>query len=107
MTAKESSSNKVVVKLFAGIPVKPELKLQLQQSGSWNQARVLSGDERDVIELHYQGRDYIGNFLSQAKPTLADVQSSDAHIRQCIARYCPNYSMNEISVHIFPQVFVT
>lgn len=103
---ENSNPNGVVIKLFTGIPVKPELKLQLKQSKHWQQASIARTEERDIIEVHYQGRDYIGNFLNKKKPTLADVQSSDAHIRKCLSYYCPDFPLNEVSVHIFPQAFV-
>lgn len=99
-------TNEVVIKLFAGIPLKPELKLHLQQSKSWQQAMIFGGAEKEIIEINYQDRDYIGCFLTQKKPTLADVQISDARIRRCLSLYCPDFPLNEISVHIFPQVFV-
>jgi hypothetical protein len=103
---QNACTNEVVIKLFTGIPLKPELKLQLQQSKIWQQAMIFGSGEREIIEINYQGRDYIGSFLSQKKPTLADVQQSDARIRRCLSMYCPEFPLTEISVHIFPQVFV-
>lgn len=101
-----ANANEVVIKLFAGIPVKPDLKLQLQQSKSWQQTCILRPEQRDIIQIHYQGRDFIGNFLTQKRPTLSDVRISDAHIRRCLSLYCPNFPQDELSVYIFPQAFI-
>lgn len=106
MTSKEKEDN-VSVKLFVGFEVTSEIRMHLKRSKAWQQTSVLKPAERDLIEIHHHGQDYIGRYLPQDRVVLSDVKANDALTKKALKTYCPDYDLEGITMRIFPQVYVS
>lgn len=98
--------NRVQVKLFLGIAISSELRLQLSESSEWKQAKI-SHQSHDLIETHYQNKDYIGLFLTHEKVCLAELKLIEMKILQTLKLYCPKFSSEKCKVLVFSQVFIS
>ncbi len=103
----ERNDDSVAVKLFVGFQVTSEMRMHLHRSKAWQQASVLCPSERDLIEIHHHGHDYVGRFLPQDRLILSDVRANDALAKKALKEYCPECDLDGITVRIFPQVFVS
>lgn len=102
---KKAEGN-VSVKLFIGFQVTSELRMHLHRSKSWQQASVLNANDRDLVEVHHHGEDYVGRFLPQDRLILSEVVANDNLAKQALKNYCPECNMDGVTVRVLPQVFV-
>lgn len=96
----------IVLKLFAGFPLKSEIKMHLQKSPEWKQDRLFQTTE-SLIEIHYEGQDYIGRFLGEHKITLNQLYEDEATLRKILQNYCPKCNLDKIGLRIFSQLFIS
>ncbi len=101
----QSLEGKVTTKLFAGFLLNPEIKMLLNLSREWKQASFTKNEGR-LSEAHYQGKDYLGFYLSPEKITLVQLKELETQVRTRLKSYCPGLDADEIKMYIFPQVFV-
>lgn len=105
MTEIES---KVIVKLFVGVSVTPELKMHLDSSGAWKLALIGSGDNADeLIATHFEKREYIGAFTEGDNVTLGELRALTPDIKAKIGKYCPDFNLDRLTITVFPQVFLS
>jgi hypothetical protein len=99
----------VIVKLFIGCAVTPEVKMHLTQSNSWKQANIMRGREEGILsQTHFHQHSYIGLYADEQHLTLAEVRSLQHLIQQQLSAYCPKMSgINKLPLYIFPQFFVS
>lgn len=100
--------NKVTIKLFAGLYLSSEIRMNLNQSKIWKQASIASGDKAhsELIEVHHHGKDYLGCYLPSPKITLAQLNEINDQIKMSLKSYCPDLDPENAKVCIFAQVFV-
>lgn len=103
---QEENENTVSVKLFVGFPLTSEIKMHLNRSQAWQQASVLHPAERDLVEVHHHGQDYVGRFLPQDRVILSEVQDNDMRAKQALQHYCPECNLDGMTLRVLPQVFV-
>jgi len=103
----DNNENKMSVKLFIGFEVTSEMRSQLHRSKAWQQASVLNPAERDLIEINHHGHSYVGRFLPQDRIILSDVRANDAIAKKALKHYCPDCDLDEMTLRILPQVFVS
>lgn len=99
--------NRVKFKLFVGIQISAELRLLLNLSHEWKQAKITSPKGDDLIEAHYHDKDYIGLFLSSEKTCVNELKLIELQIFQKLKNYCPKFSSEKIKILVFSQVFVS
>lgn len=96
----------VKVKLFAGCLINAELKLKLNQSSLWKQAKI-ELSENDLKDIHYHGKDYIGQFLKNEKTSLSELKEIEGKIIHLIHKYCPEFGSEKIKIIVFSQLFIS
>jgi len=107
MTTTIESANKITVKLFTGYHLNSEIKMHLKQSLNWKQAAISPIKEgEELIEVHYHDKDYLGYYLSTDKITLSELKKAEDFLKQRLTSYCAEYSLENIKICIFAQVFV-
>lgn len=102
----DTTEDAVSVKLFVGFQVTSEIKMHLNRSKAWRQASVLKPAERDLIEVHHHGQDYVGRFLPQDRLILSEVRDNDILAKQALKNYCPDCNLDGMTIRVLPQVFV-
>lgn len=96
---------RITIKLFIGCLLTPEIKLFLEQSKLWQQQRI--GKNAPLTTIHFKNKEYIGTFISQKQPSLAELQKQETTIKTLLAEYCPEFNTDTINTKIFSQVFLT
>lgn len=94
----------VLLKLFAGCLVDPGLRHLLDRSGAWKQAKI--HPRHELVLIPFQGKEYIGVYLSHSETTLAKLRVVDAEVRRKLIEYCPKFNQKGLKLQLFAQVFV-
>lgn len=97
----------IATKLFIGCRVPPDLRIQLNQSLAWKQSRVAPDRHLDPIDIQHDGRRYLGYFLESEQAPLAEVREIAPRLRTAVRRYCSEYPIDDVSIYVFPQLFVS
>lgn len=92
------------VRVFLGFVLNKELKLQLNQSSEWKGAKI--GRETALIEAQWQGKEYIGVYLSNCL-TFIELKEKGNGVRNELQSYCPKLNFEHRSPSLFSQVFVS
>jgi hypothetical protein len=59
-----SAQTGITTKLFVGTQIRPDLRLQLDQSPLWKQIQAVgSAESEELEELNWRGKVYIGCFV--------------------------------------------
>lgn len=101
-------SNKITTKLFVGCHITPEMRLHLNKSKEWKQLAVTPMEIREIKiqEIHYQGKDYFGFYLSDNTAKVIQLQNMKATIQSILKNFCPEYHVDSPHVYVLPQVFI-
>lgn len=104
-----SSNHQVTVKLFVGYLLTSDIRMYLKQSAAWKQAKIMEEpDSRDLLETHFQDKDYIGKYIAQDNLTLRELRSFENSVHQSLLNYCPELSQeSNLKIYLFPQVFIS
>lgn len=93
-------------RLFVGCVITAELRLQLDQSPVWKQARVAKSSQ-DLVETHFHEKDYIGLLIDKDNANLNELPPIESKILQALNNYCPDFASEKIKVLVFSQVFIS
>lgn len=96
-------SSKVTTRLFAGCCINSEIRMHLNQSIQWKHATILT---EGLQETHYHSKDYLGLYLESKLLTTNDLNKIQQNIRDQLKIYCPSLETENITICIFPQVFI-
>lgn len=101
-------SNKITAKLFVGCHITPEMRLHLNKSKEWKQISVIPIEIREVNiqEIHYQGKDYFGFYLSDHTAKIKELQNMKTSIQSILKNCCPEYHVTSPRVYVLPQIFI-
>lgn len=103
-----STTNRVTVKLFAGCLLTSEIRMYLKQSAAWKQAQIVGEfDVREIVETHYQEKDYLGRYLASNNLTIIELHEIESSIRKALTTFCPELASESLKIYVFPQVFIT
>lgn len=98
----------MIRKLFAGFLLTPEISIQLQRSKMWKEKMFQEDDGLDrLVEVRYQGKDYLGQYFPEHKHDLNDVKAKESTLRQLLQSYCPQQDCTVMKLCVFPQLFVS
>lgn len=103
------TEHKVAVKMFIGCHLSSEIRMYLNQSEHWKQATIMGSkrSNEDLVEVHYQARDYIGCYLASEMTCLSDLRELEKVIKTKLRSYCPTFDFDHVKIAVFPQVFLT
>jgi len=103
---KQELETGINFRLFAGCLMTSELRMQLNQSSLWKQAKI-APSLQDLIETHFQEKDFIGLFLQSDKIQLEELRQIEKKISQVLKTYCPQFPSEKIKILVFSQVFIS
>lgn len=103
-----SSEKKIATKIFIGFELSMEIRTQLGQCANWKQDQV-SGklSENDLSVVKYKEKEYVGRYIAYSTLPVKDVKKEAAEVSKKLASYCPELDVDQLTVQIFPQVFVS
>ena len=102
-----NTSQSVCTKIFIGVAIHAELRIQLNQSHAWKQSRVTAGqDPLEPIEVRFHQKDYLGFQTEGSICPWPLLQKNQQLTKQALLRYCPQLNSDALNVHLFPQNFI-
>ncbi len=100
-------TDQIKVKVFLGCAVNSHLKLQLNKSIGWKNAKIVGQATLPKLEeITYQGQQYIGLFLPNEENLLSDVKKYHDEALEELHSYIPDLDQQPINFVLFPQLFV-
>lgn len=107
MLAMEVVEKKLLLKLFAGFLITSELRMHLNQSIRWKEAKILKEfDATHLVEVHFKDENYIGKFLKQPMAKLSELKVCEQEIREGLKIYCPTFRQEKCRLKILFQQFI-
>lgn len=97
--------NRVTVRLFAGCLLNSELRMHLNQSQPWKQASILP-EAKNLLEVHFQNKDYIGQYLIFDKLSIFDLKNIEISIKKTLSSYSGDYNIDSLKICVFTQLFI-
>jgi hypothetical protein len=96
-------SNSLFVKLFIGCLQTSELKMHLNKSKGWKEAKLL---QSDMTEVQQDESLYMGYLLDTSSLSCQELRQLEKKIREQIQFYCPKINTEKLKICLFPQVFL-
>jgi hypothetical protein len=94
----------ISVRLFVGSPITARMKLLLTENDNWRCDNV---DQTTGLSMvHFQNKEYVGMFMKQLDPVVANFTKLEADIKEKLGYYCPDINTEILSMKIFSQVFL-
>ncbi len=90
------------IRIFLGYHQNKELKMYLNQSKRWKEAKV-SG-LLTLKETLWENDEYIGLFISPMS-TCALIKEKEQEIKRQLQLYCPKINLDKHASYLFPQLF--
>ena len=99
-------ANSVTVKVFLGIALTPDVRMQLNQSHAWKTDQTTVKEGR-LLEIRYEEKDYLGTWITEEHPSVVQLRSKEASVLEQLRSYCPELPVEKLKVTIFPQIFLS
>lgn len=100
-----SFSKPTQVRVFFGFQLPLDLKLLLVQNRAWKSALFEEASEKLEIVRH-ERKEYIGRHLVGNMFTLKTLHSEEKKMRDKLAGYVPDYSLERLIPILFPSIFI-
>lgn len=101
------TKKQLTVRLFMGCLITSDIRMHLKESKRWMLSSISSQAEKRLFETHFQNKDYIGCFPDKEFLTLSEIKNLEKSIRESLQFYCPEISVEDLHILLFPQVFLT
>jgi len=100
--------NAINAKLFVGCHINGEVRMHLNESESWLQAKTqVSGKASPLVQAHFQQHDYIGRFCDNKCLSINELNEIESEVRSHLVEYCPKLDVNKLAMIVIPQVFIS
>ena len=100
-------AEKKCTKLFVGFLLTSELKMHLQASALWKNARFTPDGQADTLrEVSYEKAEYIGRYLDAEKITLSSLAEIERLVAEKLQLYCPQIDSSKLNGSVFSQLFI-
>jgi len=101
----EEPSGQVTAKLFVGFLINSEVKMHLNDSSAWRNAKAIPSDDT-LIEVRHQGCDYIGYYLKNTIVMLMELKEHEKKAQNTLKSYCPQLPSQAYRFVTFSQLFI-
>lgn len=102
-----TSEKKLLLKLFAGILITSEIRMHLNQSIRWKEAKILKEyDPAHLLEVHFKDQNYIGKFLPEPRANLTELKQCEKEIKEALKKYCPTLRTERFKIKVLFQQFI-
>lgn len=96
----------IAIKLFIGCQINSEIRMHLNASEKWKQHQIHAQGKK-FQELTFREKDYFGYLLEQDRLAIQEIRSLESRIRKELSDFCPELNVEEIHLHIIPQLFLS
>lgn len=100
-------TEKTSKKLFIGFQINSHLKMHLNSSLEWSKAKELaSKDEQNLTIIPYEGKEYIGFYLSKNRLTINQLMENERQLSEILQQYCPKLDCSQLKSSVLSQYFI-
>lgn len=92
----------ITIRIFLGFPQNSEMKLHLNQSKTWQEAKILG---LGLEETEWEGKDYIGTFIPSLLNTY-QIKEKEQEIKSQLQKYCPKLNLDRHSSYLISLLFI-
>lgn len=92
----------IQLRIFMGIIQNKEVKLHLNQSNTWKEAKF---EESELSTVQWKDKEYLGIFIP-SQLNFSQLKEKEAFIKVKLHFFCPKLKLDEHSVFLFSQVFL-
>jgi hypothetical protein len=93
----------IEIRIFLGYLENKELKMHLNQSPIWQEAKMLGLG--GLIETRWQEEDYIGSFVPSFLNYI-QLKDKESEIKNQLQLYCPKLNIDRHPAYLFSQLFL-
>ncbi len=101
----QATEQKVATQLFVGCMITPDIRIAMNQSKTWRQAQIGVSDE--LKEQPYQGKDYLGTFVSGQQIPLPQIDQVEKTVRERLRHYCPSINSDAVAVYVLSILLIS
>ncbi|MDP1834846.1 MAG: hypothetical protein Q8K75_02860 [Chlamydiales bacterium] len=99
------TTQKITTKLFIGCHLTPDIRMTLNQSSAWKNAKISIDGE--LKEQRHHGKDYIGLFVHGEHITLPHLREAEGLVRNKLREYSPTHNTDSLPVYLLSIVLVS
>lgn len=92
----------VQIRIFIGLQQNSEMKMHLNRSAAWKEAKLLG--HVNITEIQDQDKEYIGQFVPSLL-TCAQLRKIEAEIKSQLQLYCPKLNLDKRRSYLLSQLF--
>jgi hypothetical protein len=104
---KTQVKNKTSTKLFLGCLLTSELKMHLNSSSDWQNAKMEPQESCVLKEVLYENKKFIGFYLEEEKLTLKTLKEHECKLRTIIESFCHSLDSSKLKCSVFSQFFIS
>lgn len=93
-------------KIFVGFPIHSNLKAELDKSHLWKEA-LITKNPGDLIEIIFNEKHYVGVYAKGSYLTIKQIDEETESIIKRIQELCPKVHLDQETVVILSQVFLS
>lgn len=105
--------SKMTISLFLGFLLTSELKMHLNKSAEWQNAKLHLADPSSALdpsnalkEVQYGNQTFVGIYLSEPKLSLKDIKKYESQLKMLLNRYCERLECSKLECSLFSQFFI-
>lgn len=96
----------VSLRMLVGMPLNSEWKMHTNQSSAWKQMQILPLEQRELISVTHQGKEYIAFFIRGNSLRWEEIVGYEQDFKGRLARLFPKQDTSKVPIVIFTQLFV-
>ncbi|CDR35205.1 hypothetical protein [Criblamydia sequanensis] len=93
-------------RIFIGFPIHSNLKAELEKSHLWKEA-LITKNPGELIEIFFNEKRYVGVYAKGSYLTLKQIDEETEKIINRIQELCPKVHLDQETVAILSQVFLS
>lgn len=92
----------VQMRIFIGFLENKEIKMHLNQSEAWKEAKMLG--KTDLMETQDQEKEYLGRYIPSLLPC-TELKKIEKEIKSQLQLYCPKLNLDRQHTYLLSQLF--
>ena len=92
----------VQIRIFIGLQQNSEVKMHLNRSATWKEAKLLG--HLNLTEIQDHDKEYIGQFVPSLL-TCVQLKKIEAEIKSQLQLYCPKLNLDKRRFYLLSQLF--
>lgn len=102
-----STDNRVTSKIFIGVELTMDMKINLNRNPEWKQLTVVKDDTNEnLLVVRYDDKEFVGKYIHSPMLTMEAVREQSKAVGTLLESFLPEYNIDALKMNLFPQIFV-